>query len=85
MLSYFIFCNEVMIHVHVTPKSVASEINVRPQIQSRTSVQDQVQRTKERWLSKIEISIRKICLFLSALFEQIVPVSKSPLNCSIYI
>lgn len=50
MVSYFmlIFHNEVTILVPVTPKSVAREINVMPQIQSRTSVQDQVQGTKEK-------------------------------------
>lgn len=50
MLSCFIltFCNEVMILGPVTPKSAAGEINVVPQLQSRTSVQDQVQESKEK-------------------------------------
>lgn len=40
---------------------------------------------EDKCLSKIDTFIRKIHLFLSALFEQIVPESKSPLNRNIYL
>lgn len=76
----FTFCSEVLLLVAVTPESVAREINVMTQIKSFSTESSARNKGEDKCLSKIETFIRKIHLFLSALFEQIVPVSKSPLN-----
>lgn len=82
-----IFCKEVRTLVPVSPKITCH----RNKCDATDSTQDfgagssAKNKGEDKWLSKIETFIRNIHLFLSALFEPRVPMSKSPLHWSVCI